>query len=100
MSEKKAEGCKSNHVLNKIRQAFTVLTSNVQIIVFLQLGSCEVDALNVSSTLYYFSGPRIIHFLFIGLPVANPQGHAQSRNEKQHSSMVFHLKSKKDKMAG
>ena len=51
MSEKKAEGCKSNHVLNKIRQAFTVLTSNVQIIVFLQLGSCEVDALNVSSTL-------------------------------------------------
>ena len=38
--------------------------------------------------------------LVIGLPVANPQGDAQSRNEKQHSSMVFHLKSKKDKMAG
>ena len=35
----------SNHVLNKIRQAFTVLTSDVQIIVFLLLGSCEVDAL-------------------------------------------------------
>ena len=51
VSEKKAEGCKSNHLLNKIRQAYTVLTSDVQIIVFLQLGSCEVDALNVSSTL-------------------------------------------------
>ena len=34
---------------------------------------------------YYFSGPRIIDFLFIGLSVANPQGHAQPRNEKQHS---------------
>ena len=41
----------SNHVLNKIRQAFTVLTSDMQIIVFLQPGSCEVDTLNVSSTL-------------------------------------------------
>lgn len=37
---------------------------------------------------YYFSGPRIIDFLFIGLPVAKPQGHAQSRNEKQLSILT------------
>ena len=46
---------------------------------------------------YYFSGPRIIDFRFIGPPVANPQGAAQSRNEKQHTSMVFHLSRKKTK---
>ena len=48
---------------------------------------CELDAVVKPGRFscfisYYFSGPRIIDFLFIGLPMANPEGDAQSRNEK------------------